>query len=147
MIRHKAIARLSRDHHRALVQAMAMKRVDDQSVAGVAAGFVDFFDNDAQRHFEIEEQVLVPMFLEFAGLGHAEDSVLGQVLREHAEIRAFVQTLRRGGAATETVRELGRRLDAHVRLEERRLFPMIQDLLSEEQLDELAAAMDSAEQA
>jgi iron-sulfur cluster repair protein YtfE (RIC family) len=145
MIRHDAIAELSRDHHQALMQAMRLKRATDDDAASVVAEFVEFFDTEAQRHFELEEQVLVPGYLRMVGVEHAVDPVIVQVLREHAELRALVETVRRGGAAAPLVREIGQRLDAHVRLEERKLFPRIQAGLTEQQLAELARAMADAE--
>ncbi len=145
MIRHDAIAELSRDHHQALMHAMRLKRAGDDDTAAVVAAFVEFFDTEAQRHFELEEQVLIPNYLRMAGIENAVDPVVVQVLREHAELRALVEELRRGRTDTSFVREIGQRLDAHVRLEERKLFPKVQAGLAEEQLTELAAAMAGAE--
>lgn len=145
MIRHPAIAELSRDHHQALVQAMALKRAKDANAAQVAAEFVVFFDAEAQRHFEIEEQVLLPHYALFAGLEVAVDPLIAQMLREHVEIRAMVETLRRGEFDTALVREAGQRLDAHVRHEERKVFPKIQESLSDEQLTDLAIVVEAAE--
>lgn len=138
---------LSRDHHQALGQAMAMRRANDDNAAEVAAEFVTFFDQHADPHFNIEEQVLIRMFIEFVDPATADDPVVTQVLREHGEIGAQVEVLRGGEASTDTVRELGELLDAHVRLEERQLFPMIEDQLTEAQLTELEAAMQAAHSA
>lgn len=145
MIRHPAIAELSRDHHQALVQAMALKRTTDESRAAVVADFVAFFDAHAQRHFEIEEQVLLPRWAAFAGIEHIVDPDVARMLREHVELRALVEILRTGAAGPALVRETGDRLDAHVRLEERKVFPKIQQSLGDEQLEELAVAIRTAE--
>lgn len=145
MIRHEAIAQLSRDHHQALLQAIALKRATDETAAVAVADFVKFFDSEGQRHFEIEEQVLIPLYGVYAGLEQLRDPTVGQVLREHAELRALVELLRGGEAPTALVRETGQRLDSHVRLEERKLFPMIQESLTDEQLWDLARAVELAE--
>jgi hemerythrin-like domain-containing protein len=145
MIRHEAIAQLSRDHHQALLQAIALKRATDETAAKAVAEFTRFFDEEGQRHFEIEEQVLIPFYALCAGLEQLSEPTVGQVLREHAELRALVEQLRRGDAETALVRETGQRLDAHVRLEERKLFPMIQERLTDEQLWDLARAVELAE--
>ena len=149
MIRHEAIAELSRDHHQALVQAMALKRATDENAAEVAANFVRFFDEEAQHHFEIEEQVLLPLYAKFVGLEVSTDRLVVQVLHEHLELRALVETLRATAPDVDPVlvRELGQRLDGHVRHEERKLFPQIQAALSEQQLAELAVAVLAAEAA
>lgn len=147
MKRHEAIAQLSRDHHQALRQAMLLKRATDETAAEVAAVFVDFFDDEAQRHFEVEEQVLLPLWGSWVGLEELVDPIIVQMVREHVELRTLVEELRHGRTETAFVREVGQRLDSHVRLEERKVFPKIQDSLTDEQLAELAVRVDEAENA
>jgi hemerythrin-like domain-containing protein len=147
MIRHPAIVKLSQDHHQALMEAIRLKRASDETAATVAAAYVEWFDGHAQRHFEIEEQVLLPAYLNLVGLEHGVEPVIVQVLREHVELRALAEQLRAGAATTALIRETGSRLDDHVRLEERKLFPQIQQTLSDEQLDELAVQVARAEPA
>lgn len=48
---------------------------------------------------------------------------------------------------TEALRELGRRLAEHVRVEERELFPLIEEALSPERLVRLADELERAESA
>lgn len=144
MIRHPAIIELSRDHHQALRQAMVLKRATDETAAEVAAGFVAFFDDECQHHFEVEEQVLLPLFATYVGIEEMVDPVIAQMLREHVELRALVEQLRGGDASTQLVREAGQRLDSHVRLEERKLFPKIQKRLTDDQLNALATAVNTA---
>jgi hemerythrin-like domain-containing protein len=141
MIRHDAIAELSRDHHQALFQAMALKRATDENHGQVAADFVRFFDEHANRHFEIEEQVLLPEWAVLAGIEQTVDPIVTQMLREHVELRAMVRLLRAGDIDLAFVREVGQRLDAHVRHEERKVFPMIQQSLTDDQLQLLAQQM------
>lgn len=127
------------------MEAIKLKRATDATARDVAAAFVAWFDADAQHHFEVEEQVLLPVYVNFIGLENAVEPVIVQVLREHVELRALVEQLRAGDASTARVRETGSRLDDHVRLEERRLFPQIQERLSDDQLDELAVIVERAE--
>jgi hemerythrin-like domain-containing protein len=146
LIRHGAIAQLSRDHHQALMAAIKLKRATDETAAEVAAEFVAFFDDECQLHFTVEDQVLLPLYALWAGLEVAVDPIVLQVMHEHVELRALVEALRAGDASTQLVREVGQRLDGHVRLEERKLFPKIQETLTGEQLVELAVAVERAEQ-
>lgn len=145
MIRHDAIAELSRDHHQALVQAMALKRANAENHSQVAEDFVRFFDEHANRHFEIEEQVLLPTWALLAGIEHAVHPDVTQMLREHVELRALVRRLRAGDPDLALVREVGQRLDAHVRHEERKVFPLIQNSLDDKQLDRLAQVVRAAD--
>lgn len=145
MIRHEAIAQLSRDHHQALLQAMRLKRATDETSDEVARAFVDFFDNECQHHFEVEEQVLLPLYCAWLGIELAVEPIVVQVVREHVELRSMVELLRAEPGNTQLVRETGQRFDGHVRLEERKLFPMIQNALTDEQLTQLAVAVEAAE--
>ena len=53
--------------------------------------------------------------------------------------------VRAGAAHPETVREIGERLEEHIRLEERELFPMIEESLSAEALVEVGARLEAEE--
>lgn len=147
MKRDEALAPLSRDHHQALYQALQLKRVGDSNVIDAVRGMIEFFDAHGALHFRVEEEVLIPTFVREGGGDPADESIV-KVLTDHVWIRARVQALR--GApevSVEDARELGKRLDEHVRHEERVLFPAIEEALSGEQLTSLAAAMESAEEA
>ena len=43
----------------------------------------------------------------------------------------------------ETLREIGEHLDAHIRLEERKVFPLIEGLLPEQALREVASRLEA----
>lgn len=123
---------------------MLLKRVTEETAAEVVETFLTFFAEEGQKHFEIEEQVLLPEYAKWVGLEELTDPIITQMLREHVELRSLVEQLR-DGAGTALIRETGQRLDAHVRLEERTVFPKIQQRLTEEQLSELATRVDQAE--
>jgi hypothetical protein len=74
--------------------------------------------------------------------------VVLRALGEHAMIRHRAQAL----AATpsvgvEALEQLGTELAAHVRLEERDVFPLIERVLPTSELNALAEAIDAAQQA
>jgi hypothetical protein len=50
-----------------------------------------------------------------------------------------------GNVRPETLREIGEQLEAHIRLEEREVFPLIEKSLSEAALTELAARLEVKE--
>ncbi|MGZ5324611.1 MAG: hemerythrin domain-containing protein, partial [Solirubrobacterales bacterium] len=71
-----------------------------------------------------------------------------RVLTDHVWIRARIAALREAGdPSVAELRELGERLDAHVRHEERVLFPEIALALAPEPRESLAAAVAAAEAA
>jgi quercetin dioxygenase-like cupin family protein/hemerythrin len=138
MKRHPALIPLSHDHHRALVEARRLRRAADTSESAAAAtAFLRFFADETIRHFREEEELLFPSVRD---LEEAHD-LLVQALLEHQHLHALAARLERlvstGGEVGETMRELGRLLEAHVRLEERELFPLIEGLV--EDLPELQA--------
>ncbi len=79
---------------------------------------------------------------------HGEDLEREPVVRmlaQHARIRGLAMQLSdeidRGDIRGETLRELGEQLEAHIRLEERVLFPAIEDSLPEEALHEVSSRL------
>ena len=50
---------------------------------------------------------------------------------------------RQTGPSPDTLRGIGERLEAHIRLEERRVFPLMEATLSEEGLKEVGARIGS----
>jgi hemerythrin-like domain-containing protein len=141
MKRDEALRSLSRDHHQALVVAQRMRRADDAEEG--AAQFLDFFETHGQVHFGIEEQVLLPRWAE---LGEVDREAAARLAAEHLSIRTHALELQ-SEPNLESVRALGEELDAHVRFEERELFPAIERDLGEEELAVLARAVAAAEEA
>jgi iron-sulfur cluster repair protein YtfE (RIC family) len=138
MKRHPSLRDLSVDHHHALVQAHRLQRAahsDEATRHALAGEFLQFWQQDGQRHFCEEEQVLLPFFARY---GDVEQEPIQQMLRDHILIRR--DTLRLEEDPTHnpnTCRELGERLEAHVRLEERAVFPLIEAAVPDDALSEL----------
>jgi quercetin dioxygenase-like cupin family protein len=137
MKRHRALIPLSHDHHHALVEARrlreAAEREDD--LADAAASFVRFFRTSSVPHFRDEEELLFPLV---DGVDAARPLVV-EALLDHQHLHALVGSLEAGGDVRATMRELGERLEAHVRLEERQLFPLIEQRAPSELDDAMAA--------
>jgi iron-sulfur cluster repair protein YtfE (RIC family) len=78
------------------------------------------------------------------------DPSLASRSRDHHQALAIAQKLRRAAAdnseeARQALHALGRRLDAHARLEERELFPLIESAMTARDLAALARALSRAE--
>jgi iron-sulfur cluster repair protein YtfE (RIC family) len=142
MRRHSSLRNLSSDHHTALVQAQRLKRAahaDGATRRKIASDFLQFWEHHGQRHFCEEEQALLPFFARWSDL---EQTPIQQMLREHAFIRRDVQLLQSSTEiATEIYTALGEQLEAHVRLEERVVFPLIEAALDEQTLTALLEAL------
>jgi hemerythrin-like domain-containing protein len=142
-MRDPALHPLSHDHHKALAVALRLKRANSDSARHASQAFLQFWHEEGQAHFRLEEEILLPAYAEHGG---ADDPLIEQVLTEHLAIRRRATRLERSiDEPVWAVRELGGQLAEHVRLEERQLFPRIEELLPAAELQRLAAAFAHAE--
>jgi hemerythrin-like domain-containing protein len=143
MKRDPALAPLSHDHHQALFIAQRLRRATPESALDDRAAFLAFWETQGESHFELEERVLFPAF---AGHGDAHHPLLARALCEHVDIRHRARKLAAGAdGGAGTLQQLGICLAEHVRLEERELFPLIEGALPAEDLVDLAAALQRAD--
>lgn len=141
MKRDPALQGLSRDHHQALFVAQGLRRAEE--VGAAAQRFLEFWHEHGRLHFEVEENVLFPAWAEAAS-GYDEAMVV-RALTDHHHIRLYARRIAGGRAGLDELRDLGERLAAHVRFEEREMFPAIESSLSADELAELAAELERAE--
>jgi hemerythrin-like domain-containing protein len=145
MKRHPALIPLSRDHHDALVQAVRLRRAaaDGDASARLAAArdFVDFFRKEERVHLRDEEEELFPLFLRHVP---SQPAPLREARVHHMQLEGFARKLDIAVAAgivdRETLNAAGELLDAHIRLEERQLFPLIEELVPDDELGRLGLA-------
>jgi hemerythrin-like domain-containing protein len=121
-----------------------MQRAGADDVAAVRDEVLGFWDLEGARHFRIEEEVLLPAFAEN---GDPEDRAVVRVLTDHAWIRERMSRLASNELDLNAVHELGERLAAHVRHEERVLFPLIERTLAPDALASLGRRIVAAEAA
>jgi hypothetical protein len=137
--RSEALRSLSRDHHKALSVAQQLRRATDGKQA--AALFQPFWEEHCRIHFRVEEEVLLPTW---ALLGTVDDAGASRLAREHLAIRAAaLELIERPDL--ELAHDLGESLAGHVRFEERELFGLIEEDLTDAQLERLAQAVAQAE--
>jgi hemerythrin-like domain-containing protein len=142
--RSEALRSLSRDHHRALALAQRLRRAEDASAA--VASFLEFWTAEGERHFRIEEEVLLPYW---AVLGGVDQAAAARLSKEHLALRsaalALALALKDGSPTLSALRSLGEQLAEHTRFEDRKLFPLIEKSLSASELERLAEAVAAAE--
>ncbi|MGE4425766.1 MAG: hemerythrin domain-containing protein [Solirubrobacteraceae bacterium] len=139
MKRSPALASLSRDHHQALVVAQALRRADAAGAPAARERFLAFWP-DGRRHFRDEEEVLFPAY---AHHGDAHHPLLVRALGDHVAIRARADAVAADPAAPpELLHDLGERLAAHVRLEERELFVLFEAEMPPDRLTAVAEALE-----
>jgi hypothetical protein len=138
--RSQALRSLSRDHHRALTVGQRLRRADDHLEANAA--FLAFWQPHGASHFRIEEETLLPHWGMF---GNVVDEAVARVAKEHLSIRCAAIRARQAPLSMPDLRQLGDELVAHVRFEERELFPAIEADLGPADLVRLAEAVERAE--
>lgn len=121
-----------------------MKLRRAEAVEPLRTELLEFWRNEGALHFRIEEEVLLPG----SGLaGPDQDAGVARLLGDHLAIRRRIARVEAGQADLEELVEFGEELNAHVRFEERELFPRIEANLDESSLDALATAIEVAEEA
>ncbi len=142
MKRAEALRPLSREHLVALLAAKKLKEADD--LEEETRAFLEFWRNDGKHHFRIEEEVLLPGWAMHA---EVDSDGVRRMLDEHLAIRREALRLEAGEATLEEARELGGLLHDHVRFEERRLFPMVEEALGPDDIARLGASIEEAQTA
>lgn len=134
MRRTQELIALTREHHSALVLARrAIVAARETSAArALAAELAQIFARELEPHFQIEEQRLLQP-LRDAG----ESARAARTLDEHRQLRALAQVVAKGDAAS--LSSFGLLLEAHVRYEERELFPLAEAILPVNVLAAVAA--------
>lgn len=126
MKRHPALVPLSHEHHHNLSFAQRLRRAclngDEHEQATLLDIFRQQYAAPLEQHFQLEEAWLVP---------HLEETMKTRLLAEHRELRELAAT-----TPSASLR-LVDALIAHVRFEERELFPWLEQHLSVGQLTAL----------
>ena len=150
MKRHPAFHALSRDHHDGLLLAIrlqqgeqALPRLWSHDPVWQAAYVVRFFGEQLSEHFRREEEDLFPAAAgksppEFRRLVH-------QLTEDHAWMRATAAELGTADPSRlkEILRAFGRRLEEHIRTEERKLFPLCERWFTPSELARVAGSTTS----
>ena len=125
MKRHEWLQDLSREHHLALRLALATKRAvaagDPAQIRATATLCAEAYGSDLEPHFLREENDVLPLLAQ-VGAG----ALVDRTLAEHEEMRRLAARLNE--ADPTTLERFGELLGAHVRFEERELFPAAEAL-------------------
>ena len=127
------------------MQAVRLRRAaaDGDASARLTAAreFVEFFRNNERVHLRDEEEELFPLLLRHVP---SQPAPLREARVQHVQLEGFTRTLEIGVAAGIVEREIldaaGDLLDAHILLEERQLFPLIEQLVPDDELLRLGLA-------
>ncbi|MEI8134217.1 MAG: hemerythrin domain-containing protein [bacterium] len=134
MPRHATLIPLSHDHHEALLVALRIKKggpvsLNDrmwpadfhQQIRAIKL----YCERELLPHFAIEEEFLFPVADWLTGL----NGLMLTLRSQHEAMRNFFKHLTESpdeATSRKLVEEFGSTLEAHVRLEERELFPALE---------------------
>ena len=124
MRRDDRLIELSREHHTALKLARQMQRgavSPDASARAVES--LRTLRTELEHHFLDEEQRLRPLLREAD-----ETRIADRLCSEHLELRTLMDAPDAPGALA----RLGALLEAHVRFEEREMFPCVESLWADQ---------------
>jgi hypothetical protein len=118
---------------------VGLQRADQGRADQVAGHFVEFLSRYELTHFALEESVLLPA-VPHEDRGRA---LVNRVLDDHAYLRGAWQRLRDADEPPEPefLHAVGARLHDHVRMEERELFPYLEESLEAATLAEIGSRL------
>lgn len=133
--RNENIVKLSRDHHTTLLFCWKIRNgLKNGAEPGRIVKYVQYFKNlHMLPHFNQEEEIL------FAPV---KDEQVQKALDDHKYILQQIDEIGHVGTGIESkLMLLADTVDNHVRYEERELFPHLEEVLSNEQLEEIGRVM------
>ncbi len=124
---------LTSDHHHALVLASRIKEASTggRLDAALVADARRRYEQELAPHFAVEEEELLP-----ALAARGRHDLVERTLREHETLRGHLAAAEAGELAR--LEAFGQLLEAHVRFEERELFPVCEALVGDEVLARVA---------
>ncbi len=126
MQRSPTLQPLSREHHSALKLAKVCEQSaissDAAELSRACQRAIQAYTEELAAHFLVEEQTLLPLLG-----GTPEQALAERTLAEHRQLHALLDDLRQNNA--EALSCFGKCLAAHVRFEERVLFPILESRL------------------
>lgn len=140
MKRDKNLHPLSWEHHHALTSVVLTRRhiKDDaprERLVRTATEFLAFHRDNLLPHFRHEEEVVLPLYLNHVP---EDDPDVLRLLTDHVVLHRLVDHAGRAaeghGDLVTALTALTDRLEAHVRFEERELFPKIEAALTPEEM-------------
>ena len=135
MKRVEQLQDLSRENHASLVMAKKIAEVARQGTEAELLEAIetvkDYYEKELEVHFQHEERtIFAPIYKDYQD----HIALATGLLKEHGFMRMLVPALKIE-TARKDLAEFAEVLKNHTRVEERELFPLVESLFSEAQLD------------
>lgn len=148
MKRHESLIPLSNEHHSHLVYASRLVKGKpsnkssnwpvNNNLDDLLERTVEYFNVDMLNHFELEEKYVFPVYKQFI----KEDkyfNLLRIILDEHEEVKRRINRLASldKEQLIAEIQSIGKHIENHIRVEERKLFEDIQKTVPLDELMEI----------
>lgn len=132
--RSEHIVILSREHHGGLLFCWKIRQgLKKQTDTNRMQQYVAYFwDSHLAPHFREEEEHLFEK---------ANDDLCRKAMQQHQEIKALINQVKSSLPSPDLLTQLADSVDAHIRYEERELFPHLEKVLDEQELRRIGAAL------
>ena len=137
MKRHPALIPLSQDHQKGLLLAQLLKKnaPEYKGLPKDPIGKMNYakevYNNELDQHFSEEEEFVFPYL---TNKRKEIDELVTEILSEHRILKTSIFALKDNSTLIVEMDKIGYLLEAHIRKEERNLFEIIPQVLSEEEL-------------
>jgi len=134
MKRNENIIQLSRDHHFGLLCSWKIRQgIKKETEAKRIQKYVEYFwKSHLKEHFREEETILFP---------YIDDVLSERVKSEHRQIENLVYKISEN-SHHQCFLDFADLLENHIRFEERKWFPHLENNLSEKDLQDIGSALD-----
>ena len=136
--RNTNLVPLSKEHHFGLLFCWKIKQglANSTPLKTIREYVLYFWQNNLQQHLDSEELLLEPILPE-------SDPMLNQMLQEHALIRDLVLQIetKKDHLTVLLFESLHFLVNEHIRFEERQLFPHLEQVANQQQLNQIGQAL------
>lgn len=134
MERIEQLLPLSMEHHLSLSLAIKAIRIaekgDAQEIKTLCEHIIEEYPQLWRKHFDKEERYI---FTPYADRSESINQLCKQLILEHNQFNQYIEQMKNGNFSI--LSDFGKQLKAHTRMEERELFPLISEKLSQHELD------------
>ncbi|MEJ7768390.1 MAG: hemerythrin domain-containing protein [Chitinophagaceae bacterium] len=139
MKRDKSLQPLSLQHHDELLSCLLIKKgVQKKAAIVLLADFTNaFWKDDLQKHINAEEELLIPFLVK----NKFENRYINIMRTDHSIIRSVFDRLNTFDNRHKVFEIFAVLVEQHIRFEERFIFEKVQEVLSQNEMEELGVKL------
>lgn len=135
--RNENLVVFSHEHHHGLVFCTRLGKAQNAKEKTLRDFVQDFWESHLSGHFEKEEELLLPWL--------TDKNLSDRLINDHREIKRLTESICHDGTPVKDALHLANFMTAHIRFEERIMFPWLENSLTDEKLIEIGYELDKTE--